>query len=107
MIKFKEYVNEVLLKGKINFKDIEEQLKNKGDFQAGKMTIEGYEGPNGYTIKYKSKQIFSEKQGLLLNKMNHNSEVQELAELIAKSFNVKINMKDYDDLDKKWLNIWN
>lgn len=103
---FREYVNEVLLKGNINFKDIEKQLKNKEDFQAGKMTIEGYVGPNGYTVKYKSKQIFSEKQGLLLDKLNHNKEAQELAELIGKVFNVKINMKDYSNLDKKWLGIW-
>ena len=106
MLKFSEFVNEVLLKGAINFKEIEKQLKKRADFQAGLTTIEGYTGPDGYTVKYKGKQIFSEKKGILLDRISHNEEVQKLAELIAKVFKVKINMKDYDELDKKWLKIW-
>jgi len=102
----KETILEKLLKGKIDFSNIERELKDKSDFQAGLMTIEGYDGPNGYTVKYKSKVIFSEKKGLLLDKLNYNKEVAELAKLVSDIFKVKINFKEYDDLDKKWLAIW-
>ena len=101
MNKFKE-----LFEGKISFSGLQDKIKNKEDFSQ-LTNIEAYVHPKlGYIIRYKGNIIYSDKEGLRVKKFNYSKELQRLVELIRFTLNVKIEFKDLDILDKKWLDIW-
>jgi hypothetical protein len=106
---FREFINEKSsnIKG-FDYNEIEKRLKDKEEFTVDLTKVEAYDigGSNGYIVKYKGTMIFSEKKGILLEKLGYNDEVGKLAEIISKVFKVKVEIKDYDQLDKAWLKIW-
>jgi len=109
MKKFNNLVEETLLEltGKVDWKKIEKQIKNKEDFYDLSCKMSAGETGVGYTVNFGN--VFYNDNGMKFKAFGATEDDYKLAEILKKIFKIKesdVNVIEPDELDKKWSKIW-